>query len=116
MISFYDSDEKNSSAECLRSKHSRKIVKFLVKLERVLGVTVNSNVALDSNNNGSVAYPAGMQCHMIKYGMWKIEQKDGDGIERDPYMYIRYLGIKYRADGKRIGMNHSSRNEVRNYQ
>lgn len=32
---------------------------FQVKLEKVLGVTVANNVALDSNSNGTVAYPAG---------------------------------------------------------
>ncbi|XP_045468503.1 mitogen-activated protein kinase-binding protein 1 isoform X4 [Harmonia axyridis] len=44
-----------------------------VKLEKVLGVTVNSNVALDSNNNGSVAYPAG--CTVVLFNT-RTEQQN----------------------------------------
>jgi WD40 repeat protein len=43
-----------------------------IKLEKVLGVTVSSNAALASDNNGTIAYPAG--CTVVLFNT-KTEQQ-----------------------------------------
>ncbi|KAL3271990.1 hypothetical protein HHI36_022458 [Cryptolaemus montrouzieri] len=70
---LHNCEEKNSITEAGRLRYPKKLVKFLVKLEKVLGVTVNSNVALDSNNNGLVAYPAG--CTVVLFNT-RTEQQN----------------------------------------
>ncbi|XP_068901374.1 mitogen-activated protein kinase-binding protein 1-like isoform X6 [Tenebrio molitor] len=44
----------------------------MIKLEKVLGVTVSSNAALASDNNGTIAYPAG--CTVVLFNT-KTEQQ-----------------------------------------
>ncbi|XP_045468515.1 mitogen-activated protein kinase-binding protein 1 isoform X11 [Harmonia axyridis] len=65
--------EKVIRAPNLKRGKAEERITDRVKLEKVLGVTVNSNVALDSNNNGSVAYPAG--CTVVLFNT-RTEQQN----------------------------------------